>query len=427
MLFKYFQYKNFSEFDLQILKRNLWMHLGDGAMYAFALSFVSAAIILPVFVQRIGGNAIAIGAVPVLWSLGASLPQIFIGQQKSHEKFVKPAILFYSVIYRSSFLIVGLFIFFFLEYIPAAYSVVLLLTFIVTIAILGSVPGPRWVNLFAKTTPVKLRGRLLAVRQLTGALLGILAGSITIIILSSIRFPQNFAVLFFLCFIFMAISYFLLKEVEEPEEIFSEELVAIKPKKFEKIKRIVTENKNFRNYLFADSLLLVGLTSSAFFAVYAIDRFKLSTSYAGSFTIIFMSSMALGNIIFGYIADIFGHKINLMIMGAAILLANFCAIISINPLTYGCVFFFFAWAQGIQGISRIAFVIELGAEKERTLYSSILNSITAPALVFGIIAGIIISIIGYPIVFFLYMIVSGFAIYWLYKEVEDPRTIKIDN
>ena len=427
MLARYFQYKKFSGYDSQILRHNLLMHFGDGAMYAFAISFISVATVLPVFIQRMGGGAIAIGAVPVLWYLGNSLPQIFLGQQRTNEKFVKPLVLFYSVIYRFSFLAAGIFIFFFLEYIPESYSVILVLLFIVIIMVLGSIPGPRWVNLFYKTTPVKLRGRLLAVRQLTGALLGILAGSITIFILSSVSFPQNFAILFFLCFVFMFVSFFFLKRVNEPEEVINEELIISKVKKFERITNVIKEKKNFRNYLIVDGLLLIGLTSSAFFAVYAIEKFKLSTSYAGSFTIVFMASIVIGNIIFGYMADLFGHKINLMIMAAALLLANLSAIVATNSLTFGGVFFFFALAQSIQGISRVAFVVELGEEKERTLYSSLLNSITAPALLFGIFAGIFISIIGYPLVFLLYMIISGYAVYYLYKKVEDPRVVKTED
>jgi MFS family permease len=53
-----------------------------------------------------------------------------------------------------------------------------------------------------------------------------------------------------------------------------------------------------------------------------------------------MASTVLGNIIFGYLADIYGHKINLMIMAAVLLLASLSAIAAINPLIFGSVFFF---------------------------------------------------------------------------------------
>jgi hypothetical protein len=217
-------------------------------MYAFALSFISFSTILPVFIQRMGGDAVALGAVPVLWNLGASLPQLFLGQQKCNEKFVKPAIVWYSIFYRSSFLFTALIIYFILEHIPVSLSVTITLLLILMITVLGSIPGPRWVNLFSKTTPVKLRDRLLAVRQLLGSLMGVLAGSIIIVILSSISFPKNFAVLFALCFVFMFVSLYFLKEVKEPEETLNEKIIVTKIKRFDKAKQVLRENKNFRNF-----------------------------------------------------------------------------------------------------------------------------------------------------------------------------------
>jgi MFS family permease len=423
MFAKYFQISKFSNFDPKILKHNIIMHIGDGAGFAFAIGFISPTTILPIFIEKIGGNAIAIGAIPILWTVGANFPQFFFGQQKYNEKLVKPVMLRYVIIHRISFLVLGIFTFFFLEYIPSTILVPLVLALLCTTAILGSVPGPRWVTYFAKTTPTKLRGRLLSVRLLLSSALGMIAGSVIIVILSTFKYPHNFAILFFACFVFLMISYFFLKNVNEPEEKVREDNSPVKIKKFQKAVSLIKENERLRNYLIADSLLLISLTASAFYEVYAIGKFQLPTSYAGSFTIILMGGMVLGNIIFGYIGDVFGHKVNLTIMAASLVLANFTALISINPLTYGIVFVFVAFAQGLQGVSRLAFIVELTGETNTTLYASLLNSATAPTAIFGIIAGIIISFVGYPIVFGIYGLISIFAIYWIYKKVIDPRQV----
>jgi MFS family permease len=421
MLAKYFQMSKFPGFDPEILKHNLIMHIGDGSAFAFAMGFISPTTILPIFIERIGGNAIAIGAIPILWTVGANFPQFFFGQRRYNEKLVKPMMLRYVVIHRTSFLILGIFTFFFLEYIPSAILVPLVLVLLCTTAILGSIPGPRWVTYFAKTTPTKLRGRLLSLRLLLSSALGMVAGSVIIIVLSSFRYPRNFGILFFVCYVFLMASYFFLKNVREPEEKIEPGYLQVGIKKFQKAISLIKENERLRNYLIADSLLLMSLTASAFYEVYAIRKFELPTSYAGSFTIILMGGMVLGNIIFGYIGDVFGHKVNLTIMAASLVLANFTALVSINPLTYGIVFLFVAFAQGLQGISRLAFVVELTGETNTTMYASLLNSATAPTAIFGIIAGAIISITGYPIVFIIYGLISIFAIYWIYKKVIDPR------
>lgn len=421
MLAKYFRISGLSEEETQRLKHNLLMHLGDGAAFAFAMSFISPTTIMPVFIERVGGSAIAIGAIPILWTMGGNFPQYFLGQQKQNETLVKSRMLRFVIFHRTSFLLVGLFVFFCFGHISSGFSVPIALFSLLGIAILGSVPGPRWVNYFSKTTPTKLRGRLLALRLIFSSILGMVAGSIIIIILSNFFYPHNFAILFFICFFFMFVSYIFLRSVVEPEDVANELAFPVKANKIEKAKSLIKGNKHLRDYLIADSLLLASLTSAAFFAVYALKKFNLPVSYAGSFTIILMGGMALGNIIFGYVGDIFGHKVNLTIMAVSLFLANFTAIISVNPLTYGMVFFFVAFAQGLQGVSRLTYIVELTGETNTTLYASLLNSTTAPTAIFGIIAGVLISTIGYPEVFGIYALISVFAIYWVYKKLADPR------
>jgi MFS family permease len=419
---KYFQLHKFQESNPEILRRNLLLNIGDGTIFLFAMSFVSVTTILPVFIQRIGGNAIAIGALPVLWTLGLNFPQLFT-HSRNPERFVKPKVLRYGFLFRISFLVTALIIFLFFKELDASVSVPVFLLLIFIIAIIGSVPVPGWYHLFSKTTPLKLRGRLLAIRQLLGSLLGSFSGSFIIIILSSLRYPNNFAALFLAASVFSFISWLFLKKVDEPDIPVTEDISFEQINKLKRIKQILKEDRNFRNFVIADALILISLSANGFYAAYAISKFNLPTSYAGSFTIIISGSMALGNIIFGYLGDRFGHKLNLVILASCSILAGLSALLSTNVLTFGIVFFFVAFTLCLQGISRISFVVEMCGESERTLYVAMLNSVTAPTAFFGLIAGIIISLFGFTVVFLLYIILSTIGVYWLYEHVIDPRLL----
>jgi hypothetical protein len=57
------------------LRHNLRVHIGDGSIYAFAMSLIAVTTIIPVLLQQLGASAWAIGAVPVLWTLGLNMPQ----------------------------------------------------------------------------------------------------------------------------------------------------------------------------------------------------------------------------------------------------------------------------------------------------------------------------------------------------------------
>ena len=433
LLSRYFQLNKISGFDPGVLRKNLIMHIYDGSLFFFATSFINYNTVLPVFIQRIGGNAIAIGSVTVLWTLGLNLPQLFFIRLFHHHKKIKPAVLRTGLLYRIFFIIISFFCSVFLGKLSVSTAVPLILLLILLTSIAGSTSGPPWFHFFSKTTPVKLRGRLLAIRLLIGSGLGTLAGLVVSIILSSIVYPHNFALLFFLCFFFTMVSFYFLSRVEESSELKeqAEPEKEINPISFKEVlshsKMILKQNKDFKNFMVVDALNLMSLTASAFYAAYAIRNFNLPTSYAGTFTIIFMASQVAGNIIFGYLADFFGHKVNILLLSASSTMASIIAVLSNNVLMYGIVFFFMGFTISLQGISRLAIVVEMCQESERPIYLGLLNSITAPTILFGVIGGLLITVIDYVPVFLIYTLISIIAFYWMYKRVNEPRKLKTAN
>jgi MFS family permease len=432
MLFsRYFQLNKFSEFNPQVLRHNLIMHMYDGSLFIFATSFINYTTVLPVFIQRIGGNAIAIGSVTVLWTLGLNLPQLFFVRLFHHQKKIKPSVLRTGLLYRLSFVIISLVCSVFLGKLSVSIAVPLMLLLVFLTSIAGSTSGPPWFHFFSKTTPIKLRGRLLAIRWLIGSGLGTLGGLAVSVVLSSIAYPHNFALLFFICFFFTMVSLYFLSRVEESSELKEPEEpgTEINPISFREVlsrsKMILKQNKDFKNFLVVDALILMSLTASAFYAVYAIRKFNLPTSYAGTFTIILMASQVLGNILFGFLADFFGHKINILLLAVSSAAASIIAVLSNNVLMYGIVFFFMGFTISLQGISRLAITVEMCNESERPIYLGLLNSVTAPTILFGVIGGSLITIVGYIPVFFIYIIISTTAFYWMYKKVNEPRKLKI--
>jgi len=421
MLFRLFKIDNFPGFDPRVLRHNLIMHIADGALFMFGVNFVYAFTIIPVFIQQAGGNSIAIGAVPVLWIMGLNLPQLFFADIGYAKKRVKPFVLRYGFLSRVMYLVIALFTFFILKNLNQLNAVLSLLFLYFLTAVVGSIPIPGWVHLFSKTTPVKLRGRLLAVRQLIGSILAMAAGSLTVLVLSAINFPSNFAILFLAAFIITMISFYFLSKLKEDDEFYDEEKTQSVTNKLFVIKNILRTNVSFRNFLIADALITMCITATAFYPVFALKKFDLPVSYAGTFTIIATASMIVGNLFFGYLADVSGHKINLIILSVSSLLASTTAIVANNILSYGMVFFFVGITLSLLGISRISFVIELCSPKERQFYIAMLNTITAPFAIFGIAAGAIIGFLSYPFVFLIYILLAGISSVWLIKKVKEPR------
>ena len=424
MLTQVFQLSKYPALDSPTLRSNLRAHIMDGALFGLAMSFVSFNTILPVFIQQVGGSDVAIGSVPVLWTIGLNFPQVIVVRLTNSKNRMKPLVLNFGLLNRHSFLAVGVFTFFFVKDLPITISVPLLLTLIFFTAVTGSFGAPVWFHLFTKTTPMKLRGKLLAIRQLLSSSLGILGGSVVTFVLAAFAFPNNFALLFIIAYVLSMASYLYLRKLKEPPADRQHADPASSPSTFADGRAILRENKNFRNFLLADAFTLMSMSASAFYAVYAIEKFDVPASYAGTFTVIVMAGMVAGNSVFGYLADSLGHKMNLVALAMSSVMASVVAIVAGNILIYGFTFFFMSWTVGLQGISRLSFVVELCSETERQTYIALTNTITAPTVAIGILFGWIARAYGFPIMFAMAALIGFFAVVWLYFFVHDPRVEK---
>ena len=393
----------------------------DGALFGLAMSFVSYNTILPVFIQQVGGSAVAIGSVPVLWTIGLNLPQAIVIRLTNSRNPVKPLVLRFGLLNRYSFLAVGVFTFFFVENMPTTISVPLLLALIFFTAVTGSFGSPVWFHLFTKTTPMKLRGKLLAIRQLLSSSLGILGGSVVTFVLATFAFPNNFALLFVIAYLLSMASYLYLRKLKEPISDSQYPDPAPPSSTFADGRAILKRDTNFRNFLLADAFTLMSMSASAFYAVYAIEKFDVPASYAGTFTVIVMAGMVAGNSVFGYLADSFGHKMTLIALALSSVAASVVAIFADNILMYGFTFFFMSWTVGLQVISRLSFVVELCSEAERQTYIGLTNTITAPTVAVGILFGWMARAYGFPIMFAMAALTGFLAAVWLYFFVHDPR------
>ncbi|HTY11086.1 MAG TPA: MFS transporter [Bacteroidota bacterium] len=421
MLKQLFQLSKYPALDSPTLRSNLRAHIADGALYGLALSFISYNTILPVFVQQVGGSVVAIGSVPVLWTIGMNFPQAIVVRFTDPVRQVKPRVLGFGLLARHFFLAVGLFTFLFVKSLPVSTSVPLLLTLIFLTAVAGSFGGPSWFHLYTMTTPMKLRGRLLAIRQVLSSSLGIVGGSLVTFILSTVAFPGNFGLLFFIAYLFSMGSYLYLRKLIEPPSDSVYPVNEYPSSGLKDMERILKGNKNFRNFLIADAFTLMSMSAAAFYAVYAIEKFDVSASYAGTFTAIVMAGMLAGNSVFGYLADALGHKVTLIALALSSAAASLIAVIAGNILVYGFAFFFMSWTVSLQVISRLSFVVELCPENERPTYVALTNTITAPTAAVGILFGWIARVDGFPVMFDAAAFTGLAAAAWLHFYVHDPR------
>jgi MFS family permease len=412
---------HFNQFEESAdVKVNFYANLFDGAIYVMGMAFISLVTVIPVLIKKLGGSNIAIGMIPVIWMFGLNFPQILIANYTGKLPFKKKFVLVTALIQRFPWLTLSFLIYFFVTNVPNATAQLLILGTLFIASVTGGINLPAWYDLVSKITPVQLRGRLFAFRFVLGALLGIGSGALVTHILDRIPYPDNFALLFLLAFSFMMISYFFVTLLREKHpNIARQELTG--NDYYKNLVVILKENTRFRNFLIADALMMAALMADAFYAVNALKRFNLPEKYAGYFLVIMMVSMIFGNLVFGYLADRFGHRNNLLVAAASTSIICIIAIWAPVLEVYFIVFAGAALTTSLFQLSRLAMVVELCEEENRPIFVALTNMITAPFILTGLLGGLLADKFGYMPVFILAGIFSTSSMIWWIMKVPEPR------
>jgi MFS family permease len=403
-----------------ILRKNFIANVLDGAFFSFGMSFVSMQTVLPVLIKKIGGGNITIGLIPVFWIIGFNFPQILIASYAQRFRIKKRLMLKTAMGQRIPWLLLALLAYFIIPRVNSHIALMLFFFLFASAAIGGSINLPVWFDMIAKITPVERRGRLFASRLILGALLGIIGGVVVKHILDTVNFPVSFALLFLLAFGMMMISYSFLTILKEKrsknrtQQLHVREYVRSLPK-------ILMREKNYRNFLIADVFQYLALMANAFFTVYALEKFSLADSYAGTFTAIMMGSMIVGNIFFGYLADRYGHRINLMLSASMIVMSCSIALLAPGIDVYYIVFIGIAFTLSLSQISRLPIIAEFCSEELRPTYIALTNMISSPFILSGILGGWLANRYGYNIIFLISGGVALLNLIWWLTMVKEPR------
>lgn len=398
---------------------NFLANVMDGALYSFAMSFVSLQTVLPILVTTIGGGNIAVGLIPVVWVFGFNVPQVLIMAHVHRHEFQKALVLKTAMAQRIPWLMLAGVVVWTAGGVLPGPALLVFFSVLALAALGGSINLPVWFDLVAKLTPVRRRGRLFGLRMLFGSLLGVAGGGASIYVLRTLSYPWNFALLFMLAFTVMMLSYLWLLSLKEETPSTRAPHVALT---VDGLSMILRTRPAFRRYLIADSLLILSTMGAAFYAVAAVQRFGLSASSAGTFTVIMMATTMAASVLLGISADRFGHKVNLVMAAGATLAGSVIAIAGNSAGVYAGVFVCTAVALTALQISRLPFLAELSSETERPLMIAVANLFTAPSALSGVLGGWIADIAGYPAVFGIAGVFALVAFLWLCRAVTEPRT-----
>ncbi len=398
---------------------NFTANLLDGFAFFFGIAFASSSTIVPLFVSKITLNPFVIGLVAMIAQSAWFIPQLFTAGKIERLDRKKPVVINLG---------------FFTERLPVwlwpiaallalDYPSVALLLFVISYAWHGlgaGVIGPAWQDLFARCFPVRKRGLMFGLTTFSGTAAATTGAGLSSWILQGYQYPYNFVALFTIAAAAITLSWAFLAMVREPLQAVEAHPHASVPM-WSRMRAIVRQDKNFRSYLFARMLLVVGTMGTGFITVVSVERWAVPDGVVGIYTSILLLGQTIGNLASGLLADRYGHKMPLMLGGISQIVAFVIAWLTATPVGMYAVFALIGFAIGVNLVSGTLIAMEFSEPARRPTFVGIANTAVGIANAIAPMLGGWIAGFGYGWLFGASAIVGLVALFLLYWTVADPR------
>ena len=263
----------------------------------------------------------------------------------------------------------------------------------------GGFTANPWQSLIGKIIPGQIRGTFLGAQTAASNLLASFAALFAGVALVRLVAPGSYALLFFLAFLAMVVSYFFLGSVrEESTPVKNPEIAPMGLGR--EVRAILKRDRNFFWYLVARFLSQFALLGLSFYSVYAVSKLGLSVVSVGIMTSVFLAAQIVMNPLMGWLGDHWDH---LWVMRLGIVAAIASAAIAWrahNPSWFYLAYILAGVAAVAMWTIGIALTMEFGSEAERPTYIGMAYTLVVPAsAVAPLFGGWLADQYGYPATF----------------------------
>jgi MFS family permease len=183
----------------------------------------------------------------------------------------------------------------------------------------------------------------------------------------------NFVATFALAALFITLSWAALAQAREPEQRVTAPRQSSR-QYWAGLPRILAQDHNFRRYINARLLMVLGGMGAGFLTVAAVSRWQVSDGAVGLYTLALLIGQTLGNAGAGFLADQRGHKLPLELGSLLMVIAYLLAWLAPGPAWYYAVFLALGIATGAVVVSGMMIVLEFSPDKLRPTYAGLSNT-----------------------------------------------------
>lgn len=366
---------------------------------ALAITIAEPSTVLPLMIQHFSDSVIVVGIFTSLLRGGAITIQLYAAFYAQAYKRVLPYLGKVFFFRWLSWFMIGAGIYFFGETHKTLtlWLIGIGLFFFSFTAGFGAI---YFKELQAKLFSKEYRGKTMANRRIAGSVASIISGGVAGFVLHNFEAPMNYAYLFMVSSLFMAIGFFTFITIEEP----TKEHVLVKEKDFKSFIqnaiKLLKQDRRLQQEILVIFLGFAYLLAMPFVILNANSSFTLTGWMLGGFITIQMIGSIIGSAFLW--RKIHNYEQMLSLSFFFMILAYVVALFADTLYWYGLIFLLFGIAIDGFTISGMNLVIEIAPEEKRPIYTALQVNITSFGLFFPILGGVILKFVeSYTVIYLL--------------------------
>ena len=300
----------YEQFVWKNLPRNFAAHFIHGMLGMTGFRLFNAPTFLPAYLHMLSGSTMIVGLGQSLQQLGGVISPVVGATHIEHRKRLLPVSVLMGTLMRVQILGVAV-----AGFVLHGYPLLIaILTFLFLLGLFGGAQQVAFQSLLAKVIPIARRGRLQALRNMTGgAIAAALAWVAGRYLIQGNVFGNGYGVTFMLAFVLTSLGLTALRllMVEPiPPTIRSKSRLRDRVKEFP---AMFAQNPDFLWFMVAQTSAVSARVAAPFYILFAGHSMALTGQNLGLLSLAFLGADTVTNLIWGYVGDRSGFRLTFLL------------------------------------------------------------------------------------------------------------------
>ena len=400
-------------------RRNYAALLAHGLLGMTGFRLLQAPTFLPTYIHLLTGSSLAVGAASACQSLGMFVSPLLSAALAEHRSHVKWATVLFGGLMRLQVLILALMALF----APVEVAIFMVWPVLVMWGLSSGMQMVVFNLLFAKSVPVRRRGRLQGTRNLSAGVSVILLSVVAGWVLERHGFPRGYGLTFLGAAVLASVGLSFMALIREPAAVDVHAAGLDLRARLRKLPDLLRSDRDFAGFLEARLLTSAARGALPFYIVLVSDRFGVTGTRLAALTVAFVAAQSVCALMWGLLGDRSGFRAVYVLALCTWILGSLVVLWA--PVFAVAYAVFLLVGAGLSGVLLASqnLVLEFGRERDRPMRIAATHSLSEAAGVAGFLgAGLISLVAPMESVFLVSTVLHLLALRKLIRTVDPRRT-----